>query len=127
MRRFQMRRIGRNVGVDLEHDDAGRIALVTHRIKRHHARLDANRGFDLVAERGMKGRALRGIDLDLGNADVTLRIHRVSPYLRYWSSLTFSIQSTSLPFSASWMAMCVMADAGEAPCQCFSPGSNQTT
>src|SRR6266702_224327 len=45
----------------------------------------------------------------------------------YWSSLTFSIQSTVLPFSASWMAMCVIAVVGVAPCQCFSPGGNQTT
>src|SRR5207245_10723049 len=45
----------------------------------------------------------------------------------YCSSLTFSSQSTTLPSSASWMAMCVMAVVGAAPCQCFSPGENQTT
>src|SRR3954471_5394009 len=45
----------------------------------------------------------------------------------YCSSLTCSIQSTALPFFFSWMAMCVMAVVGAAPCQCFSPGENQTT
>ena len=45
----------------------------------------------------------------------------------YCSSLTCSIQSTTLPSSFSWMAMCVMAVVGAAPCQCFSPGENQTT
>src|SRR5438105_8432233 len=45
----------------------------------------------------------------------------------YCSSLTFSSQSTTLPSSSSWMAMCVMAVVGAAPCQCFSPGGNQTT
>ena len=45
----------------------------------------------------------------------------------YCSSLTFSIQSTTLPSSASWMAMWVIAVVGAAPCQCFSPGANQTT
>src|SRR5215208_1898226 len=43
------------------------------------------------------------------------------------SSPTCSIQSTALPSSASWMAMWVIAVVGDAPCQCFSPGSNQTT
>src|SRR2546421_2871997 len=43
-------------------------------------------------------------------------------YLRYCSSLTFSIQSTTFSSSASWMAMCVMAVVGAAPCQCFTPG-----
>ena len=33
-------------------------------------------------------------------------------YLPYCSSLTFSIQSTTLPSSASWMAMWVMAVVG---------------
>ncbi len=46
---------------------------------------------------------------------------------RYCWSLTCSIQSTTLPFSASWMAICVIAVVGAAPCQCFSPGGNQTT
>src|SRR6266513_2536184 len=55
-----------------------------------------------------------------------------SPYFafdrsRYCSSVTCSIQSTTLPSSFSWMAMCVMAVVGEAPCQCFSPGGNQIT
>ncbi len=45
----------------------------------------------------------------------------------YCSSLTFSIQSADLPSSCSTMAMCVMAVVGPAPCQCFSPGGNQTT
>ena len=39
----------------------------------------------------------------------------------YCSSLTFSIQSAVLPSSCSWMAICVMAVVGVAPCQCFSP------
>src|SRR5256886_12278356 len=46
---------------------------------------------------------------------------------RYCSSLTFSSQSTTLPLSSSWMAMCVIDVVGEAPCQCFSPGGHQTT
>jgi hypothetical protein len=37
------------------------------------------------------------------------------------------VQSTTLPFGASWMAICVIAVVGVAPCQCFSPGGNQTT
>src|SRR5579863_5532190 len=45
----------------------------------------------------------------------------------YSSSLTFSIQSTAFPSSASAMAMCVIAVVAVAPCQCFSPGSNQAT
>ncbi len=45
----------------------------------------------------------------------------------YCSSVTCSIQSTTLPSSCSWIAMCVMAVVGAAPCQCFSPGGNQTT
>src|SRR5215218_9171669 len=43
----------------------------------------------------------------------------------YCSSVTFSIQSTALPSSASRIAMCVIAVVGEAPCQCFSWDSNQ--
>src|SRR4051794_32641494 len=46
---------------------------------------------------------------------------------RYCSSVTCSIHSTAFPFTVSWMAMCVMAMVAEAPCQCFSPGGNQTT
>jgi hypothetical protein len=34
---------------------------------------------------------------------------------------------TALPFSASGIATCVIAVVGVAPCQCFSPGGNQTT
>src|SRR5207237_3932028 len=45
----------------------------------------------------------------------------------YSSSLTFSIHSTALPLSCSTIAMCVMAVAGVAPCQCFSLGGHQTT
>ena len=45
----------------------------------------------------------------------------------YWSSLTCSSQLTTLPSSCSWMAIWVMAVVAEAPCQCFSPGGNQTT
>src|SRR5207245_4474580 len=48
-------------------------------------------------------------------------------HLRYWASLTFSIQSTFLPLSDSVMAICVIAVVAVAPCQCFSPGGNQTT
>src|SRR5437867_2435380 len=36
---------------------------------------------------------------------------------RYCSSLTCSIHSAVLPSSCSWMAMCVMAVVGAAPCQ----------
>src|SRR2546427_7798795 len=46
---------------------------------------------------------------------------------RYCSSLTFFIQLTALPSSASWMAMCVIGLVGVAPCQCFSPGGHRTT
>ncbi len=45
----------------------------------------------------------------------------------YWVSLTFSIQVTALLSSCSCIAMCVIAVVGVAPCQCFSPGANQTT
>ncbi len=52
-----------------------------------------------------------------------------SPLHRLWycSSVTCSIQSTTLPSSFSWIAMCVTDVVGDAPCQCFSPGSNHTT
>src|SRR5439155_8660042 len=33
----------------------------------------------------------------------------------------------TLPLSSSWMAICVMAVVGDAPCQCFSPAGHQTT
>src|SRR5205823_4320674 len=46
---------------------------------------------------------------------------------RYCASLTCSIQSTTLPSSASAIAMCVIAVVVAAPCQCFSPGANQMT
>lgn len=55
------------------------------------------------------------------------RIVWSSDYFLYCSSVTFSIQSTNLPFRHSWMAICVIAVVGVAPCQCFSPGANQTT
>src|SRR5215831_14174601 len=45
----------------------------------------------------------------------------------YCASLTCSSQSTTLPSSASAIAMCVIAVVSPAPCQCFSPGANQTT
>src|SRR6266699_3813601 len=45
----------------------------------------------------------------------------------YWSSLTFSSHSTFLPSSDSWIAMCVIAVVGDAPCQCFSFGPTVTT
>src|SRR5581483_4187975 len=51
----------------------------------------------------------------------------VHPLDRYCSSVTCSSHSTTLPSSDSWMAMWVMAVVGAAPCQCFSPGGNQTT
>src|SRR5205807_10480240 len=47
--------------------------------------------------------------------------------LSYCSELTCSSHSTALPSSFSWIAMCVIAVAGDAPCQCFSPGGNHTT
>lgn len=50
--------------------------------------------------------------------------HDFSPYC---SSVTCSIHSTGEPFSYSWMAIWLMAVVAVAPCQCFSPGSNQTT
>src|SRR5262245_49188416 len=45
---------------------------------------------------------------------------------RYCSSLTFSIQSTLFPSSASAIAIWVIAVVAVAPCQCFAPGANQT-
>src|SRR5262245_21296654 len=51
----------------------------------------------------------------------------VCGYVWYWSSGTCSIQSTALPSSFSWTAMWVIAVVAVAPCQCFSPGANQTT
>ena len=53
--------------------------------------------------------------------------HPLPGYLRYCSSLTFSIHSTALPSFSSWTARCVMEVVGAAPCQCFSPGANETT
>jgi hypothetical protein len=66
-------------------------------------------------------------DEEPGNGCRTLQCYRLllHDHPRYCSSLTFSIQSTGLPFSASWMAICVIAVDGVAPCQCFSPGGNQ--
>ncbi len=61
------------------------------------------------------------------NANATFSAFREDAQPRYCSSLTFSIQSTALPSSASWMAMWVMAIVGAAPCQCFSPGAKETT
>src|SRR3954468_21851338 len=49
------------------------------------------------------------------------------PQPSYCSSLTFSIQSASLPSSFSRIAICVIGVVGAAPCQCFSLGGNQTT
>src|SRR5437773_9129353 len=46
---------------------------------------------------------------------------------RYCSSLTLSIHSTTLPLSCSWIAMCIIAVVGVAPCQCFSPGGHAIT
>src|SRR5256885_14099720 len=46
---------------------------------------------------------------------------------RYFSSLTCSIQWTTLPSSSSWVAMCVISLSGVAPCPCFSPRGPQTT
>src|SRR5262249_24072487 len=43
------------------------------------------------------------------------------------SSVTGSSHSTNLRSSTSVMARCVIIVAGPAPCQCFSPGGNQTT
>ena len=45
----------------------------------------------------------------------------------YCSALTCSSQSTAFPSSFSWIAICVIAAVGAAPCQCFSPGANQIT
>ena len=48
-------------------------------------------------------------------------------HFRYCSSVTCSIQSTTFPWSFSWIAIWVRAVVGVAPCQCFSPDANQTT
>src|SRR4051812_6161264 len=55
------------------------------------------------------------------------RILLTENHFRYCSSVTCSIQSTTLPSFFSWTAMCVIAVVGVAPCQCFSPGANHTT
>ena len=44
----------------------------------------------------------------------------------YCASVTFSIQSTLFPSSASAIAIWDIAMVAAAPCQCFSPGANQT-
>src|SRR5205085_11196559 len=54
-------------------------------------------------------------------------VHDVATSARYSSSLTCSSQSTTLPSSASWMAMWLMPVVAVAPCQCFSPGGHTTT
>gem|GEM_PF-725160 len=51
----------------------------------------------------------------------------VKAYFLYCSSDTFSIHSTTFPSRLSWIAICVMAVVGDAPCQCLSPGANHTT
>lgn len=48
-------------------------------------------------------------------------------YLWYCSSDTFSIHSTLFPLTVPVNAIWVMADVGDAPCQCFTPGGHQTT
>ena len=53
--------------------------------------------------------------------------YRASARPSYCSGVTCSSQSTTLPSSFSCIAMCVIAVVGAAPCQCFSPGGNQTT
>src|SRR3989442_392767 len=65
------------------------------------------------------------LDLRLGKLQSTHDGSARGPW--YCSSVTFSIQSTTLPLSSSWMAICVMAVVGDAPCQCFSPGGHETT
>jgi hypothetical protein len=44
----------------------------------------------------------------------------------YCLSLTFSIHSTNLSVELFLNRDVVMAVVGVAPCQCFSPGENQT-
>src|SRR6516164_6752671 len=51
----------------------------------------------------------------------------VSAAARYSSSLTFSSQSTTLPSSASWIAIWLMPVVAVPPCQCFSRGGQTTT
>src|SRR2546427_2715240 len=65
------------------------------------------------------------LDLQLGKLQSTHDGSSRGPW--YCSSVTFSIQSTTLPLSSSWMAICVMAVVGDAPCQCFSPGGHLMT
>src|SRR6267378_4481615 len=65
------------------------------------------------------------LDLQLGKLQSTHEGSSRGPW--YCSSVTFSIQSTTLPLSSSWIAMCVIAVVGEAPCQCFSPGGHEIT
>src|ERR1700712_4426205 len=75
---------------------------------------------------GTEDVAVTGL-LHHGPRDV--RDHSASVLGRPWycASVTCSIQSTGDPFSFSWTAMWLIAVAGPAPCQCFSPGGNHTT
>jgi hypothetical protein len=62
------------------------------------------------------------------NQPVTGQGHRrqLADLVPYCWSVTFSIYSTLFPSSASAMAMWLIAVVAVAPCQCFSPGANQT-
>src|SRR5579859_6519212 len=57
---------------------------------------------------------------------VHLRNAHQSASLPYCSSVTCSSHVTTWPSCFSAMAMWLMAQFGNAPCQCFSPGSKNT-
>src|SRR5438309_1639910 len=87
---------------------------------------DANQGVGRLDEPGVENR----LNAHICAPYITVARMLTLSFCGYWpysSSLTLSIHSTTLPSSASAIAMCVMAVVGDAPCQCFSCGSNQTT
>ena len=85
-----------------------------------------------VCRRGRRPRPRRFVDAVAGRvpastagwSDWRREDGRHAPYC---ASVTGSSHSTALPSFGSWIAIWVIAVAGAAPCQCFSPGANQTT
>src|SRR6185295_12185884 len=84
-----------------------------------------------VAEAEAHAAETKGRDFEPAVSQGALLHRHSSPCTRaaaaYSSSPTCSIHSTVLPSCCSTIAMCVIAVAGAAPCQCFSPGGHETT
>jgi hypothetical protein len=117
-----VRRAGSPGCRDLDHAPVTRTAQAA--VRPQIAHLDrSDRGAAILDETGV-GR------LDEPGVGNRLNAHICAPYITvarmltlsfcsYWpysSSLTLSIHSTTLPSSASAIAMCVMAVVGDAPC-----------